>query len=282
MSFNSDHSVISSFIFKKKIEITKADFDIFLNLRTEGLRAHTLTTTSFDWTEVNRVIRDKRIKDHLPKVSTLARDARIIQHVLRTFIMPKAGDRVNITPLLSTVTYLIMTRQPIDEAQLLIDYIYGLSKSGHVNHKRKKNIALGHLIAYILEKKYNLIHLEQDFEEPLYYNDASFRAIFNKDEPSKTHVVLSETEEEAEPSHAAGPNYQDLIQRFDNLEAHFDQRFDQIETHLQQQDIQYNQDMGFMRDQINAINSNMFMMSGYFNFFGSTPSPPPPDQGPSE
>ncbi|PKU64610.1 hypothetical protein MA16_Dca015871 [Dendrobium catenatum] len=281
MSFNSDHIIINSFVFKKKIEITKVDLGIFLNIRTEGLRAHTLTTTNFDWTELNRVIRGVKVNDQLPKVATLVCDARIIQHVIRTFIKPKVGDRVNIT-LLSTVTYMIMTRQLIDEAQLLIDYIYGLSEIGHVDHKRKKNIALGHLIAYILEKKYDLIHQVQDFEEPLYYNDESFRAIFNKEEPSKTHVVLSETEEEAEHSHAAEPNYQDLVQRFDNLEGHFDQRFDQIETHLQQQNFQYNQDMGFMRDQINAINSNMFMMSSYFNFFGAAPPPPPPDQGPFE
>ncbi|PKU59669.1 hypothetical protein MA16_Dca023930 [Dendrobium catenatum] len=232
MSFNSDHSVISSFVFKKKVEITKAGLGIFLNLRTEGLRAHTLASTNFNWTEVNRITRGVNSKDHLPKVATLVRDARIIQHVLRTSIIPKAGDRVNITPLLSIVTFLIMSRQPIDEAQLLIDYIYDLSEIGHIDHKRKKNIALGHLIAYILEKKYNLIHPEQDFEEPLYYNDASFRAIFNKKEPRNTHVVLSETEEEAEPTSATEPNYQNLVQRFNNLEAHFNQRFDQIETHL--------------------------------------------------
>ncbi|PKU72384.1 hypothetical protein MA16_Dca023604 [Dendrobium catenatum] len=240
MSFNSDHSVISSFNFNTKIEITKADLGIFLNIRTEGLRAHTSTTTNFDWTEVNCVIRGVKVKDHLPKVATLVRDARIIQHILRTSIIPKAGERVNITPLLSTVTYMIMTRQPIDEAQLLIYYIYCLSEIGHVDHKRKKNIALGHLIFYILEKKYDLIHPVQDFEEPLYYNDTSFRAIFNKEEPSKTHIVLSETEEETEHSHTIEPNYQDLVQRFDNLDAHFDQKLDQIRTHLQQQDIQYN------------------------------------------
>ncbi|PKU78114.1 hypothetical protein MA16_Dca013180 [Dendrobium catenatum] len=233
MSFNYDHSIISSFIFKNKIEITKAELGIFLNIRTKGVREHTLTTTNFDWTEVNYVIRGVKVKDHLPKVATLVRDARIIQHVLRISIIPKAGDRVNISPFLSTVTYMIMIRQPIDEAQLLIDYIYDLSEIGHVNHKRKKNIDLEHLIAYILEKKYDLIHPVQDFKEPLYYNDAFFRAIFNKEEPRKTHIILSETEEEAEHSHAAEPNYQDLVQRFDNLEAHFNQRFDQIETHLQ-------------------------------------------------
>ncbi|PKU67968.1 hypothetical protein MA16_Dca007003 [Dendrobium catenatum] len=102
-------------------------------------------------------------------------------------------------------------------------------------HKRKKNISLGHLVAYILDKKYNLVHPDQEFEESLYYNDGSFRAIF-KEEPGKTHVI-SDTEEEPEaaPALANESNYQDLVQRFDCLETHFDQRFDQIETHLQQQ-----------------------------------------------
>ncbi|PKU79140.1 hypothetical protein MA16_Dca000484 [Dendrobium catenatum] len=218
----------------------------------------------------------------MPKVSRLIHNARIIQYVLRTSIIPKASDRINITPLLSMVTYLIMTDQPIDEAQLILDYLYELSKIGHVAHKRKKNISLGYLVAYILEKKYNLVHPDQDFEEPLYYNDGSFRAIFNKVEPSKTHVISdTEEEHEAEPAPANEPNYQDLVKRFDRLETHFDQRFDQIEAHIQQQDVQYNQDMRFMREQINDINSNMLIISSYFNFFGSAP-PPPLDQGPSE
>ncbi|KAI0492203.1 hypothetical protein KFK09_026470 [Dendrobium nobile] len=227
MSFNSNHSVI----------------------RTEGIRAHTLTTTSdFDWTEINEVIRGIIFKEHMPKVSSLVRNARIIQHVLQTFIILKAGDRVNITPLLSTITCLIMTHQPIDEAQLIIDYLYGLSEIGHVAHKRKKNIALRHLVAYILEKKYELVHPVQDFEEPLCYNNGPFRAIFNKDEPHKIHVI-SGSKEESKPAPASESNYQDLVQRFDRLESHFDQ----IETHLQQQDVQYNQDMRYMREQINDI-----------------------------
>ncbi|PKU87888.1 hypothetical protein MA16_Dca013103 [Dendrobium catenatum] len=201
MSFNSDHSVIRLFIFKKKVEITKADLGIFLNLRTEGIRAHTLTNSSdFDWSEINNVIRGHGGVTHVPKVSTLSKKARIIQHVLRTSIIPKVGDRVNITPLISIVTYLIMTSQPIDEAQLIIDYLYGLSEIGHVSHKRKKNIALGHLVTYILEKKYDLVHPIQDFEEPLYYNDGSFRAIFHKE----THII-SDSEEEPEPAPTPAP-----------------------------------------------------------------------------
>ncbi|KAI0488626.1 hypothetical protein KFK09_028465 [Dendrobium nobile] len=126
------------------------------------------------------------------------------------------------------------------------------------------------------QTKYNLVHLDRDFEEPLYYNDGSFRAIFNKDEPSKIHVISdTEEEHEAAPAPANEPNYQDLIQKFDRLETHFDQRFDQIKAHMQQQDIQYTQDMGFMREQINDINSNMLMMSSYFNFFDVAPPLPP-------
>ncbi|PKU72920.1 hypothetical protein MA16_Dca007483 [Dendrobium catenatum] len=89
------------------------------------------------------------------------------------------------------------------------------------------------------------------------------------------------SEEEEEPAPANEPNYQDLVQRFGRLETHVDQRIDQIETHLQQQDTQYNQDMGFIREQMNDISSNMLMISNYFNFFNAQP-PPPPDQGPSE
>ncbi|PKU77884.1 hypothetical protein MA16_Dca005716 [Dendrobium catenatum] len=142
----------------------------------------------------------------------LIQEKLTFQHVLQTSIIPKADDIVNITHLLSIVTYLIMTKQPIDEAELILDYLYGLSKIGHVAHKRKKNITLGHLIAFILENKYELVHPVQDFEEPLYYNDGSFRAIFNKDKPRKTHVI-SDSEEEPEPAPAPAnePNYQDLI-----------------------------------------------------------------------
>ncbi|KAI0493895.1 hypothetical protein KFK09_024022 [Dendrobium nobile] len=77
-------------------------------------------------------------------------------------------EEINITPLLSIMTFLIMSKEPIDEAQLILDYLYGLSDIGHVEHKRKKNIALGHLVAYILDKKYNLVHPDQELEEVLY------------------------------------------------------------------------------------------------------------------
>ncbi|PKU80439.1 hypothetical protein MA16_Dca013854 [Dendrobium catenatum] len=229
-----------------------------------------------------RVIRENDLDEHVARVSGLIRNARLIQHVLRTSIIPKAGDRVNITPLISMVTFLIMSNKPINEAQLILDYLYGLSEIGHAEQKRKRNITLEHLVNYVLEKKYNLFHPDQEYEELLYYNGGSFSAIF-KEESGKAHV-LSDTKEELKgaPAPANEPNYQDLVQRFDQLETHFDQHFDQIKTHLQQQAAQYQHDMGFMREQMNDIIINVLMMSIYFNLFGGAPPPPPPDQGPSE
>ncbi|PKU86165.1 hypothetical protein MA16_Dca001996 [Dendrobium catenatum] len=161
-------------------------------------------------------------------------DPRIIQHMLKTSIILKASDRINITPLLSTFTYHIITGQPIEEAQHIPDYLYGLYEIGHVSHKRKKNIALGHLVAYILEMEYELVHHDvTHLEDPLYYNDGLFRAIFAKyDEGANTEG------EERGPTLApgSGPNLHELVHRFDILECHFDRCFDQIETHLQQQD----------------------------------------------
>ncbi|KAI0493759.1 hypothetical protein KFK09_023884 [Dendrobium nobile] len=79
MSFNSDHSMSRSYVFKKKVEITKVDLGIFLNLRTEGIRAHTLTNTfDFDWSEINNVLRGIRVITHLLRVATLNQNVRII------------------------------------------------------------------------------------------------------------------------------------------------------------------------------------------------------------
>ncbi|KAL0925698.1 hypothetical protein M5K25_004064 [Dendrobium thyrsiflorum] len=128
-------------------------------------------------------------------------NSRIIQHVLRTSIIPKAGDRLNMTPLLSTVTYLIMTGTPFDEAQLILDYIYNLTDIKHPQSKRKKNVALGHLISYILEKKYNLINPTPPTELPIFFTKAYFRALFNQDQGSEGE----DSGEEGAPTHGPTP-----------------------------------------------------------------------------
>ncbi|KAL0912072.1 hypothetical protein M5K25_018017 [Dendrobium thyrsiflorum] len=186
---------------------------------TEGDRLHTLIQESdISWSLVNDTLRENKDKYHQPRVYNLLQNARIIQHVLRSSIILKAGDHVNMTPLLSVVTHLIMSGKPFDEAQLILDYIHSLSDIRHPQTKRKKNIALGHLICYILEKKYNLIYPEPPTEESIFFTNASFRSLVH--DPS-VEGEDSEGEKEVPPEPAPIPNqnaYQDMIQRFDTME----------------------------------------------------------------
>jgi len=72
MSFNSDHSIICSFVFKHKVEITNNDLGAFLKLRTEGARAHHLINThDYAWYEINNVIRGNNLNEHVARVSGL-------------------------------------------------------------------------------------------------------------------------------------------------------------------------------------------------------------------
>ncbi|KAH0459076.1 hypothetical protein IEQ34_011890 [Dendrobium chrysotoxum] len=249
MIFNQDHSIVSSYVLKQRIEIKKEDLGEFLHLRTYGTRAHTFSNRSdYDWSEENQVLRGVSTPTHVSRVDSLNKNARIIQHILRTSIIPKAGDRINTTPHLSSITYLIMTGQPIDEVQLILDYIYNLTDIGLASVKRKKNIALRHIVCYILEKKYNMVHPSGPSELPLYFTDAFFRALFVKD--GSVDSSDDEPVSASAPAPAPGPTqdfYQNMVQRFERL----DQRFDHIEVHL-----------------------------NYFALFGAPP--PPPDQGPSD
>ncbi|KAL0923034.1 hypothetical protein M5K25_007076 [Dendrobium thyrsiflorum] len=86
-----------------KVKITKKDIGNYLHLRTEGVRAHSLASRSnYDWTarEIHCI--------PFTRVQTLNQNARIIQHILRSSIIPKDGDRMNITPFLSLVAYFII------------------------------------------------------------------------------------------------------------------------------------------------------------------------------
>ncbi|KAL0916151.1 hypothetical protein M5K25_013640 [Dendrobium thyrsiflorum] len=272
---------LSSFVLQQQVQITKEDLGKYLHLRTEGVRAHSMSLESeYNWTAANQVLRGLDQICHLPRVYTLNQNARIIQHVLRSTVIPKAGDRINMTPLLSCVTYLIMIDMPFDEAQLILDYLQSLTDIRHPSTKRKKNIALGHLVCYILEKKYSLIHPNPPTEEPIFFTNASFRALFS-------HGSDSGGEEEQEPHGAPAPiptpaqdqnAFQDLAQRFGQLETHFDQRFDQLENRLDAHINRYNADMAWMRGQSDYINTNLASINSYFTAFAPQP---PPDQGPN-
>ncbi|KAL0928674.1 hypothetical protein M5K25_000584 [Dendrobium thyrsiflorum] len=199
-----DFTRLTSFVMQQKVTIEKEDFRTFLHLRTEGDRVHTLIQESdISWSLVNDTLRGNKDKFHQPRVYTLIQNARIIQHVLRSSIIPKAGDRVNMTPLLSMVSHLIMSGKPFDEAQLILDYIHSLSDIRHPQTKRKKNIALGHLVCYILQKKYNLIYPEPPTEEPIFFTNASFRSLVH--DPT-VEGEDSEGEKEAPSEPAPIPN----------------------------------------------------------------------------
>ncbi|KAL0909814.1 hypothetical protein M5K25_020712 [Dendrobium thyrsiflorum] len=269
---------LTSFVMQQKVIIDKEDLGTFLHLRTEGDRLHTLIQEAdISWSLVNDTLRGNKDKVHQPRVYTLLQNARIIQHVLRSSIIPKAGDRVNITPLLSLATHLIMTNTPFDEAQLILDYIHRLSDIRHPQTKRKKNIALGHLVCYILEKKYNLIYPEPPTEEPIFFTNASFRSLFH--DPS-VEGEESEGDKEAPSEPAPVPNqnaFNDIIQRFDTMETNFGQRFDQIDLHMKTQEDRHNLDMAWIRGQTDYINQNVAMINSYFTAFNPQP---PPDQDP--
>ncbi|KAL0907577.1 hypothetical protein M5K25_021994 [Dendrobium thyrsiflorum] len=152
-----------------------------------------------------------------------------------------------------------------------------LSDIRHPQTKRKKNIALGHLVCYILEKKYNLIYPEPPTEEPIFFTNASFRSLFH--DPT-VEGEESEGDKEAPSEPAPVPNqnaFNDIIQRFDTMETNFGQRFDQIDLHMKTQEDRHNLDMAWIRGQTDYINQNVAMINSYFTAFNPQP---PPDQDP--
>lgn len=56
----------------------------------------------------------------------------------------------------STITYFVLSRATFNVAKLLIHYFGSFSVIRDPNFLRKPNLALGHLIAFILEVKYNI------------------------------------------------------------------------------------------------------------------------------
>ncbi|XP_020682396.1 uncharacterized protein LOC110099539 [Dendrobium catenatum] len=91
------------------------------------------------------------------------------------------GDLIKLTLLLSIITYLIMSNTPIDESNSIVEYINNLTDIRLPTTTRKNNMALGPLVAYVLERKYNLIHPDPPTHLPMYFTNASFHSIFHQD-----------------------------------------------------------------------------------------------------
>lgn len=80
----------------------------------------------------------------------------VIQHMLRNIIILKAMDQVNITFIIFMITYFILMNTQFNVSHLLICSIKSFIIVRDPNFIKKPILALGHLIAYALEVKYNL------------------------------------------------------------------------------------------------------------------------------
>lgn len=92
-------------------------------------------------------------------------------HMLRNNVNANIWDRVHVT-LIIIITYFLLLHIHVNVADLLIYYIKNLLIINDSNFCRKPNLALGHLIAYILEVEYNI----------------SYPTIYNKT-PSTNHSI---------------------------------------------------------------------------------------------
>ncbi|KAL0919770.1 hypothetical protein M5K25_011888 [Dendrobium thyrsiflorum] len=175
--------------------------------------------------------------------SDLGKDARTIQHVLRSSVIPKARDRIHITPLLSFTTFYIMAQRKFNASDLIIRYIENLTTIRDPRHHRKPNLALGHLISYVLTTKYNFEFPSSSTSpthRPIFFSNNSFHILHS----TRLHPEQGEEGEEAEeaqpeqvpdPVPAPAPLRQhsqidQLVDRFDAFET----RFDTFETQQQQ------------------------------------------------
>ncbi|KAI0502597.1 hypothetical protein KFK09_017551 [Dendrobium nobile] len=201
------------------------------SISTIGDKLHLISSDpDFDWSTANHFLRQTNAPFHVGETSSLVKDARIIQHVLRTSIIPKAGDRIHITPLLSLTTFYIMAQREFNSTDLLFRYIDHLTTIRDPGHKRKLNLALGHIKVYVLETKYNLQYPARPDLHPPYYSNNSFTAFHSTRLLPGDGEGRGAREEEAPtpapvldpvPLHQHSPVDQ-LIERFDRWEIRFD------------------------------------------------------------
>ncbi|PKU72501.1 hypothetical protein MA16_Dca014544 [Dendrobium catenatum] len=110
----------TSYVNRCPIEITYQDCVKLLQLSTIGDKLHIIISDpDFDWSMENHFLRQTNAPFHVGETSSLVKDARTIQHVLRTSIIPKAGDRIHITPLLSLTTFYIMAHREFNTADII-------------------------------------------------------------------------------------------------------------------------------------------------------------------
>ncbi|PKU69858.1 hypothetical protein MA16_Dca017148 [Dendrobium catenatum] len=178
LCINPTFTALTSYLNRRPVEITYQDCVELLQLSTTGDKLHIIISDpDFDWSTANHFLRQTNAPFHIGETSSLVKDARTIQHVLRTSIIPKVGDQVHITPLLYLTTFYIMAHREFNTADLIFQYIDHLTTIRDPGHKRKPNLALGHLIAYVLETKYQLQYPAPPNLPTLFYSNNSFNTL---------------------------------------------------------------------------------------------------------
>lgn len=138
-----------SYACRRPVENSYQDFHEVLLVSTTSIKPYDVCNVGdYDWNTVNLNIRNTPINLHLPLVKTLIQNAGVIKHVLRTSIIPKVGDRVNITQLLSVVTYVYMTGTEFNATDMLIRCIENLTTIRNPRSRCRQNLALKHIIVY--------------------------------------------------------------------------------------------------------------------------------------
>ncbi|KAL0926296.1 hypothetical protein M5K25_002513 [Dendrobium thyrsiflorum] len=125
----------------------------------------------FNWDPVNKLLRETNAPYH---------DS--------TAIIPKAGDQIHITSILSLTTYYIIAHQDFTVVDLIIRYIEHLTSIRDSSHKRKPNLALRHIIAYVLKSKYNIKYPAPPEYLPTFCSNSSFHILHS----SHQHPVNKE------------------------------------------------------------------------------------------
>ncbi|PKU71764.1 hypothetical protein MA16_Dca008293 [Dendrobium catenatum] len=93
LHINSSYTALTSYVNRRPVEITYQDCAELLQLSTTGDKLHTIISDpDFNWSSANHFFRHTIAPFHVGETSSLLKDARTIQHVLRTSIIPKAGD----------------------------------------------------------------------------------------------------------------------------------------------------------------------------------------------
>ncbi|KAH0454537.1 hypothetical protein IEQ34_016461 [Dendrobium chrysotoxum] len=204
LHIDSSYSALRSFFNRRPVELTTQDFHDILQLSITGDKLHLISSDpNFHWSVTNQFLRGTNVRYHDNTCYSLLKDAWTIQHVLCSSIILKAGDHIHITPLLSLTTFYILAHRDFNATDLLLCYIEHLTSIRDLGHRRRLNLALGHIIAYALETKYNLSYSIPANVPASFFSNNSFHVLHSTRLHPEPSTDVEGEEEEAVPESAA-------------------------------------------------------------------------------